>query len=532
MAKERSMEATPTWAVAVVCFILLAISIFIEQIIHHLGEWLLKKHKKPLYEALEKIKAELMLLGFISLLLTVVQTPVSNLCVPKSVGYSWHPCKADEDAKSKYDDPCLPKGKVQFASSYAIHQLHIFIFVLAVAHVLYSIATFALGRLKMRKWRAWEDETKTIEYQFYNDPERFRFARETSFGRRHLHYWSKSPVLLWIVCFFRQFFSSVAKVDYLTLRHGFMIAHLTPQNQENFDFQIYINRAVEKDFKCVVEISPALWLFTVLYFLTTTNGLYSYLWVPFIPLVIILLVGTKLEMIIAEMGVRILKRGDIVRGVPVVETGDHLFWFNRPAFVLFLINFVLFQNAFQVAFFVWSWWKFGYPSCFHQNAADIAIRLTMGVIIQVHCSYVTLPLYALVTQMGTSMKPIIFGDNVATALRSWHNTAKKRVKHGRLSENTTPVSSRPATPLHGTSPVYLLRSYPQYSNEESRTSNAENEGWANEISTSPRRHIENIKDDDHQEGEIHASSSMQLPHPDQHQVEITLSEFTFGNKTS
>ncbi|KAM3345351.1 MLO-like protein 12 [Capsicum galapagoense] len=528
MAKERSMEATPTWAVAVVCFILLAISIFIEQIIHHLGEWLLKKHKKPLYAALEKIKAELMLLGFISLLLTVIQDPVSNLCVPKTVGYSWHPCKADEDVKSEYDDPCLQKGKVQFASSYAIHQLHIFIFVLAIAHVLYCIATFALGRLKMRKWRAWEDETKTIEYQFYNDPERFRFARETSFGRRHMHFWSKSPVMLWIVCFFRQFFSSVAEVDYLTLRHGFMMAHLTPQNQENFDFQIYINRAVDKDFKVVVGISPALWLFTVLYFLSTTDGVYSYLWVPFVPLIIILLVGTKLQMIITEMGVRISERGDIVKGVPVVEIGDHLFWFNRPGLVLFFINFVLFQNAFQVAFFVWSWWKFGFPSCFHRNAADLAIRLTMGVIIQVHCSYVTLPLYALVTQMGSSMKPIIFGDNVATALRSWHNTAKKRVRHGRVSENTTPISSRPATPLRGTSPVHLLRGYPKY-NEDNvqaypRTSNVENEGWANETSTENKDHQE--------EGQIlqHASTSMQHPHTDQHQIEIAMSDFTFGNK--
>lgn len=518
MAKERSMEATPTWAIAVVCFILLAISIFIEQIIHHIGEWLLEKRKKPLYEALEKIKAELMLLGFLSLLLTVLQEPVSNLCVPKSIGYSWHPCKPKEDAQSEYEvTSCDKKGKVQFASSYAIHQLHIFIFVLAVAHVLYCIATFALGRLKMRKWRAWEDETKTIEYQFYNDPERFRFARETSFGRRHMHFWSKSPVLLWIVCFFRQFFSSVAKVDYLTLRHGFMMAHLTPQNQNNFDFQIYINRAVDKDFKVVVGISPALWLFTVLYFLTTTDGLYSYLWVPFVPLVIILLVGTKLQMIITEMGVRISERGDIVKGVPVVETGDHLFWFNRPGLVLFLINFVLFQNAFQVAFFVWSWWKFGFPSCFHQNAADLAIRLTMGVIIQVHCSYVTLPLYALVTQMGSSMKPIIFGDNVATALRSWHHTAKKRVKHG-LSGHTTPANSRPTTPLHGTSPVHLLRGYPQY-NEDSvqaspRTSNVENEGWANEISN------------DNQEGEIlqHASTDHNK------QIEIIMSDFTFGNK--
>ena len=31
------------------------------------------------------------------------------------------------------------------------------------------------------------------------DPERFRFARETSFGRRHLSFWTKTPVLIWIV---------------------------------------------------------------------------------------------------------------------------------------------------------------------------------------------------------------------------------------------------------------------------------------------------------------------------------------------
>uniref|UniRef100_M1A376 MLO1 n=1 Tax=Solanum tuberosum TaxID=4113 RepID=M1A376_SOLTU len=66
-------------------------------------QWLLEKRKKPLYEALEKIKAELMLLGFLSLLLTVLQEPVSNLCVPKSIGYSWHPCKPKADAQSEYE---------------------------------------------------------------------------------------------------------------------------------------------------------------------------------------------------------------------------------------------------------------------------------------------------------------------------------------------------------------------------------------------------------------------------------------------
>ncbi|XP_045797035.1 uncharacterized protein LOC123891232 isoform X2 [Trifolium pratense] len=75
----------------------------------------------------------------------------------------------------------------------------------------------------MRRWKRWEEETKTPEYQFSHDPERFRFAGETSFGKRHLSFWTKKPVLIWIVCFFRQFVRSVPEVDYLTLMHGFIM---------------------------------------------------------------------------------------------------------------------------------------------------------------------------------------------------------------------------------------------------------------------------------------------------------------------
>lgn len=35
---ERTLEETPTWAVAVVCFVLLAVSILIEHIIHAIGK--------------------------------------------------------------------------------------------------------------------------------------------------------------------------------------------------------------------------------------------------------------------------------------------------------------------------------------------------------------------------------------------------------------------------------------------------------------------------------------------------------------
>ncbi|KAL5581220.1 hypothetical protein UlMin_013662 [Ulmus minor] len=536
----RSLEQTPTWAVAVVCFVLVLVSIIIEHIIHLIGVWLKKKHKRALYESLEKIKAELMLLGFISLLLTVGQGPISNICISKKIGATWHPCgKKEEDSMAKEEesdheeskgrkllaamfdsgggarrvlagagtDKCAEKGKVPFVSADGIHQLHIFIFVLAVFHVLYCILTMALGRAKMRRWKRWEKETRTVEYQFSHDPERFRFARDTSFGRRHLSFWTKTPFLMWIVCFFRQFVRSVPKVDYLTLRHGFIMAHLGPQSHQKFDFQKYINRSLEEDFKVVVGISPPIWFFAVVFLLFNTHGWYSYLWLPFVPLIVILLVGTKLQVIITKMGLRIQERGEVVKGVPVVQLGDDLFWFNRPRLILYLINFVLFQNAFQLAFFAWTWYEFGRKSCFHEHVEDVVIRITMGVLIQILCSYVTLPLYALVTQMGSTMKPTIFNERVATALRNWHHSAKKHVKQNRTG-SVTPMSSRPSTPAHHLSPVHLLRHYrsemDSLQNSPQQNSNLDPEHWDTD-SPSPSRHAFTDGSSSHQHHQIEMS---------------------------
>uniref|UniRef100_A0A1J3G427 MLO-like protein n=1 Tax=Noccaea caerulescens TaxID=107243 RepID=A0A1J3G427_NOCCA len=573
---ENTLQQTATWAVAVVCVVLLVISIVIEKLIHKVGSWLKRKNKKALYEALEKFKAELMLMGFISLLLTIGQNYIAKICIPKSIAESMRPCSAAELKKfyppkkgnskggeeenssrkllelaetfiprrslAKGYDTCADKGQVAFVSAYGVHQLHIFIFVLAVTHVLYCIVIYALGKSKMRIWKKWEEETKTIEYQYTHDPERFRFARDTSFGRRHLNFWSKSTITLWIVSFFRQFFGSVTKVDYLTLRHGFIMAHLAPGSEARFDFRKYIQRSLEEDFKTIVEISPVIWFVAVLFLLTNTHGLHSFLWQPFIPLVVILIVGTKLQVIITKLGLMIQEKGDVVKGMPLVQPGDHLFWFGRPRFILFLIHLVLFTNAFQLAFFAWSTYEFKLENCFHKSTADIVIRISVGVIVQILCSYVTLPLYALVTQMGSKMKPTVFNDKVATALKSWHHTAKKQIKHGRNSESTTPFSSRPTTPTHGSSPIHLLR------NVHKRSRSAD-ESFANSLSPSPRRnsdfdtwdpesqheassstnpHQSRFREEEESEKKP-SSSSVELPptRTQQHEIAISLRDFSF-----
>uniref|UniRef100_A0A6N2L7M1 MLO-like protein n=1 Tax=Salix viminalis TaxID=40686 RepID=A0A6N2L7M1_SALVM len=386
----RSLEQTPTWAVAVVCFVLVSVSIIIEFTIHLIEKWLTKKRKRALYEALEKMKSELVLLGFISLLLTVGQSPISSICISKKAGATWHPCNKKEEAKLNKSENTDYENRRK----------------------LLSISGSAGESFRrMKSWKRWEKETRTAEYQFshvlffidisfskssviiiyviaHTDPERFRFARETSFGRRHLSFWTKTPVLIWIVCFFRQFVRSVPKVDYLTLRHGFIVP---------------TNMVLCRGFP-TLQLS---W------------------W-------IIVLVGTKLQVIITKMGLRIQERGEVVKGVPVVQLGDDLFWFNRPLL-----------NAFQLAFFAWSWGP-------HTNTLQLC--------------------------HPPSLCP--------------RNTAKKNIKENNGSVSMTPMSSRPTTPSHHASPVHLLRHYRGGMDSlytSPRRSNGGVEHWETE-SPSPSHH--------------------------------------------
>lgn len=97
--------------------------------------------------------------------------------------------------------------------------------------------------------------------------------------------------------------------------------------------------------------------------------------------------------------------------------------------------------------------------------------------------------------MGSTMKPTIFNDRVAAALKNWHHMAKKHTKHSKHSESNTPLSSRPTTPTHGMSPVHLLHSYPHrsvdsYNNSPMHPnfSNFDNERWDPESLRSPHHH--------------------------------------------
>ncbi|KAL8251544.1 hypothetical protein R6Q59_035237 [Mikania micrantha] len=464
---ERKLDQTPTWAVAGVCAVIIIVSIALEKVLHKLGKFFTDKHKKALFEALEKVKAELMILGFISLILTFSQYYIAKICIPVDVADTMLPCAKRRKYEKKekgahrlllwhehgrslagaYQSSCK-KGKVPIITVDGLHQLHILIFFLAVLHVAYSAITMALGRLKTRGWKHWEEETSSPDFEFSYDPSRFRLTHETSFVRAHTSFWTRTPIIFYIGCFFRQFFKSVSKSDYMTLRNGFINLHLAPGSK--FNFQKYIKRSLEDDFKVVVGVSPIHWASFVIFLLLNVKGWQAVFWASIIPLVIILAVGTKLQAILTKMAIEITERHAVVQGIPLVQASDKLFWFSSPNLMLHLIHFALFQNAFQITYFLWLWYEYKQiNNCFHDSIVLLIIKLVIGFGALIMCSYITLPLYALLSQMGSNMKQSIFDEQTAMALKKWRMGVKK--KHGGKGGKspTQSVGNSPnASPIH------------------------------------------------------------------------------------
>ncbi|KAI8032806.1 MLO-like protein 1 [Camellia lanceoleosa] len=174
--------------------------------------------------------------------------------------------------------------------------------------------------------------------------------------------------------FLKQFYGSVTKSYYIVLRLGFVMTHC--RGNPKFNFHKYMIRALEDDFKKVVGIS-------FFFILLCSLGL-------------LLAVGTKLEHVITQLAHEVAEKHIAIEGELVVQPSDNHFWFHWPPIVVFLMHFILFQNAFEIAFFFWIWLQYGFDSC-------------IMVFVQVLCSYSTLPLYAIVIQTPNS--PIAAGSS-------------------------------------------------------------------------------------------------------------------------
>ncbi|XP_044488326.1 MLO-like protein 13 [Mangifera indica] len=451
--ESNSMEHTPTWVVAVVCFVIILISFCAEQGLHKLGKWLKRNKQDALFEALQKLQEELMLLGFVSLLLTVFQDAISHICMPTYLGSFMLPCKRQTVSHKEYShgavssrrqllsiesgwEHCANKGKIPFLSMEALHQLHIFIFVLAVVHVIFCVTMIILGGLKIRQWKQWEDSVKQAT-EGGTPKDTPRRHHHEFLVTRAMGYWRRAAVVSWMISFLKQFYGSVTKSDYIALRQGFIITHCPAS--PGFDFHKHMTQTLERDLRKVVGIRWHLWLFVVVFLLLNVAGWHTFFWLSFLPIVLLLLVGAKLEHIITRLAQEAKEKRDDPE-LPVNPSDDH-FWFGRPGIVLDLIHFILFQNSFEIAFFFSIWCLYGFHSCILEKPGYIIPRLITGVIVQVLCSYSTLPLYALVALMGSKFR---WPENVRSSIDNWVSTVKIR---GEASKRGSSDADRTQTQL-------------------------------------------------------------------------------------
>jgi mlo protein len=466
------LEQTPTWAVAAVCTVFVVCSLAAERALFKFGRYLKRKKQKELYHTLEVIRNELMLVGFISLFLTVFQPKIASICMPERLNRYMLPCAYKPEPPPGPPPPGAarrrllaestvncPAGKVQVISESGLHELHIFIFVMAVVHVLYSCVTVLLGLWQVHSWKRWENEQREENHRsgdsvdaamgkkshkhassnFVRKRASYSFLKETRTG------WNLDSYLY---CFFRQFGRPIYKHDYLCLRLGFIAEHKLPPT---YDFHSYIRRTMEEDFKVVVGISWYLWAFVCVFLLMGINGWYTYFWIAFIPTIGVLLIGMKLQQIITSLALEVIggveKRGmtkrrskpeqkaadkmldDKVPKIHPIKPRDDLFWFNRPRLLLHLVHFMLFQNSYEFAFFFWAMFSYGFTSCLVGKLWMIIVRILMGIFVQILCSASTLPLYALVSQLGSNIRMETALPEVAVSgVHKWHDKAKKKRK--------------------------------------------------------------------------------------------------------
>lgn len=175
----RSLAETPTWSVATVTTVLVFLCLLVQRSMYRFGKWLKKTRRKALFASLEKIKEELMLLGLISLLLGQWASVISQICVYSSLFSSKFFLCSEEDygikehiklRKSLFlnETDVPPKGinnplshhcgegREPFVSYEGLEQLHRFLFVLGITHVLYSCVAVGLAMSKIYSWRKWE----------------------------------------------------------------------------------------------------------------------------------------------------------------------------------------------------------------------------------------------------------------------------------------------------------------------------------------------------------------------------------------
>ena len=264
MGAGKNFEQEPSWIIVLMLLVFLVISIGTEHLFHYFEH---KFHNKEGYkEVVHKIKDELMLMGFISLILVVTQDQLTTACISGNlrVGVPEEFCRppglssssgagnssssssgsarmllssgGQRDLGAAAPTGC-PAGQVSLMDAASIHHVHILIFVIACMHITYSIILIQMSEGMIRKWTQWErwgdDEGETLD----------RLTRPRAYSNKG------HACCLNLM---GQFWMPVSPFKYLALRRFYVSKN---NLQPTFNFAAHLVEGLEQDFHELVGIS-------------------------------------------------------------------------------------------------------------------------------------------------------------------------------------------------------------------------------------------------------------------------------------
>ena len=450
-AAGKTIEEEPSWVVVVMLFSFLLVSILVE----HTIEWLHHKlhNREGLVCVLEKVKDELMLMGFISLALVALEDQLLSICIPLNaiVGV---PCFFDPShrqlnyttghgrrllAAASTNSLC-EEGYTKFLDLSAIHHIHILIFVIAVAHISYSCILILLAETKMSKWTGWEsygdDPKETID---------LLMVPPQSYG--------------WLKGFVDQFWNSLDAMGFLNLKRYFL-----SRNGYKTDFQFgqYAMENLEHDFHDFVGISWWMWFVLMAQVFCEGYGIGKFSIFAIISIFFTFYASTRSRMILTHLsrGVYdIYSEGGVGNSVrqatldklqhedDTIHNGlvhhiepEPLFYCSCFDYstLKFMIRYVMFQNSSSLSMSVFYLWQVGKEACYFNTRSYEAyyIQIFANVAMLVHMSLVTVPLYS------TLMLVVSHTNENSRA-----STMSKSSVGGTSSSKVAPAVSKKATPL-------------------------------------------------------------------------------------
>ena len=487
------LDGTSSIIVAIVLMTYVFMSILTEQFFHHLHHYIkhhLHDSKEAYLNVLEKVKDEIMLVGVLTVVLLVVEERVAEdicitsictgipntkaACEPVSdPEYSYNSSSSSSSSSrrmllgagsgtaptcKRYDDCCRQSGngfesskcgdgEQNFASIKALHHIHYLILIIMLTHIFMTIAVMYGANKKVQTWGKFEEE--------HENETALKPREETGFA----HFLCSCQ---------KQFHESVTPFTYVAIKNYFIARNKEKVEAEEkatgkkFNFFNELKKDIEHEYTELTGVKSWMWL--VMSLQTVLKAfLYDTSWGTYASIILIMIVGSKLDRIKAKIGLQIFKiadadgngemdnaefaelakvEGEILDKLRQVEPD---FWRRNPDIILVMIRLVIWLNSSEIGtslFYFMTYTEDGLDkNCYYLRRGWILIvfNTVLTILVAVHCSVNVIPLYALTSNLGSHQVPrpvnmaIFVPEKLATKMAGG---AKKSSKISPASETT------------------------------------------------------------------------------------------------